>query len=297
LRTRRLLRGHLSKVYALCFSKDSKTLVSASQDGKLIIWNGYTTHKLYAIPLCSSWVMTCSYSQSGNLVASGGLDNSCSIYNLKERDGSPRLLKQLPGHSAYISSCKFLDDKKILTSSGDRTCSLWDIEIGMRLNQYIGHRSDVMSLSIMDSNQNIFISGGCDNLAKLWDLRTGKCQQTFDGHENDINSIRFFPNGQLFGTGSDDTTCRLFDIRSGHQLNMFSLKVPYCGVTSVAFSRSGRIFFGGYDNFNCVLWDTCKGEKLGTLAGHENRVSCLDTTENGTAIATGSWDSYVRIWN
>lgn len=32
-----------------------------SQDGKLIIWNGYTTNKVQAIPLRSSWVMTCAF--------------------------------------------------------------------------------------------------------------------------------------------------------------------------------------------------------------------------------------------
>lgn len=35
----------------------------------------------------------------------------------------------------------------------------------------------------------------------------------------------------------------------------------------------------------------------GILAGHDNRVSCLGVTEDGMAIATGSWDSFLRIWN
>ena len=34
-------------------------LVSASQDGKLIVWNAATENKINAIPLRSSWVMTC----------------------------------------------------------------------------------------------------------------------------------------------------------------------------------------------------------------------------------------------
>lgn len=53
--------------------------MSASQDGKLIVWDGYTTNKVHAIPLRSSWVMTCAYAPSGNYVACGGLDNICSV--------------------------------------------------------------------------------------------------------------------------------------------------------------------------------------------------------------------------
>ena len=54
--------------------------MSASQDGKLIVWDSYSTNKVHAIPLRSSWVMTCAYAPSGNFVACGGLDNICSIY-------------------------------------------------------------------------------------------------------------------------------------------------------------------------------------------------------------------------
>lgn len=62
-----------------CFSV-CRNLVSASQDGKLIVWDSYTTNKVHAIPLRSSWVMTCAYAPSGSYVACGGLDNICSIY-------------------------------------------------------------------------------------------------------------------------------------------------------------------------------------------------------------------------
>ena len=98
MRTRRTLRGHLSKVrhliscvwnlisrvlwqvYAMHWGADSRNLVSASQDGKLIVWDSYSTNKVHAIPLRSSWVMTCAYAPSGSFVACGGLDNICSIY-------------------------------------------------------------------------------------------------------------------------------------------------------------------------------------------------------------------------
>ena len=46
MRTRRTLRGHLSKVYAMHWGADSRNLVSASQDGKLIVWDSYSTNKV-----------------------------------------------------------------------------------------------------------------------------------------------------------------------------------------------------------------------------------------------------------
>lgn len=130
LKVRRTLKGHFGKVYAMHWSGNSKELVSASQDGKLIVWDAINNVKLQAIPLRSSWVMTCAFEQTrGGMVACGGLDNLCSIYQLNQ----PQVLRsfrELAAHDGYLSCCRFLAENQILTSSGDQTCMLWDIEMG-----------------------------------------------------------------------------------------------------------------------------------------------------------------------
>ncbi|VDP87130.1 unnamed protein product [Echinostoma caproni] len=271
--------------------------------------------------------MTCAYAPSGNYVACGGLDNICSIYNLKTREGNVRVSRELPGHTGYLSCCRFIDDNRIVTSSGDVTCGLWDIETGQQIANFTGHTGDVMSLSLAPDNRT-FVSGACDASAKsnharaynrvlqaclhlfrpplvlhpthhkaskttvsleertadlklvglgnpdatgvkLWDIRDGQCKQTFPGHESDINAITFFPSGLAFATGSDDATCRLFDIRADQEIGMFSHDNIICGITSVAFSKSGRLLLGGYDDFNCNIWDTLKQERAEMLPKDE----------------------------
>ncbi|KAK2497850.1 hypothetical protein MC885_014526, partial [Smutsia gigantea] len=160
MRTRRTLRGHLAKIYAMHWGYDSRLLVSASQDGKLIIWDSYTTNKMHAIPLRSSWVMTCAYAPSGNYVACGGLDNICSIYNLKTREGNVRVSRD----------------------------ALWDIETAQQTTTFTGHSGDVMSLSL-SPDMRTFVSGACDASSKLWDIRDGMCRQSFTGHLSDINAV------------------------------------------------------------------------------------------------------------
>jgi len=295
LKIRRTLKGHLSKIYAMQWAHDAHHLVSASQDGKLLVWDGLTTNKLHAIPLRSTWVMTCAYSPSGSFVACGGLDNTCSIYNLRSRDVPIRVCRELNAHTGYISCCRFLDEKRILTCSGDQSCILWDIEAGSKVTEFTDHTGDVMSISI-SPDKNSFVSGACDASAKYWDIRTGKCTQTFQGHESDINSVCFFPNGTSFGTGSDDASCRLFDIRADTELRTYKAESILCGITSVSYSLSGRFLFAGYDDYNCNVWDTLKGDRVVSLQGHTNRVSCLEVSPNGMALCTGSWDSQLKIW-
>nr|CAG8588527.1 14509_t:CDS:2 [Entrophospora candida] len=254
MKIRRTLKGHLAKIYAMHWASDQRHLVSASQDGKLIVWDAPTTNKVHAIPLKSSWVMTCAYAPTGDFVACGGLDNICSIYNLKTKEGSVKVARELAAHTGYLSCCRFISDRQILTSSGDMTCMLWDIVAGMKVLEFNDHT------------------------AKIWDIRTGHCVQTFTGHESDINAVQ------------------LFDLRADRELNQYTHDNILCGITSVAFSVSGRLLFAGYDDFNCNVWDTLKGERVGVLAGHENRVSCLGVSDDGMALCTGSWDSSLKVW-
>jgi len=295
MKIRRTLKGHLAKIYALHWAEDKIHLVSASQDGKLLVWDALTTNKVHAIPLRSSWVMSCAYSPSGNFVASGGLDNICSVYNLRSRDIPIKVCRELNAHTGYLSCCRFLNDKQIVTSSGDMTCILWDIEAGTKIREFADHTGDVMSVSI-SPDKNFFISGAIDATAKVWDLRDGKCQLTFEGHESDINSVQYFPSGQAFGTGSDDGSCRLFDIRAYRELMSYTHDEILCGITSVAFSISGRYLFAGYDDFQCRVWDSMTGEMVYSLENHDNRVSCLGVSSDGMALCTGSWDTLLKVW-
>lgn len=35
----------------------------------------------------------------------------------------------------------------------------------------------------------------------------------------------------------------------------------------------------------------------GVLSGHDNRVSCTGVPEDGMGVCTGSWDSFLKLWN
>ena len=154
-----------------------------------------------------------------------------------------------------------------------------------------------MSLSLNPTDPQSFVTGSCDASAKLWDVRTGKASHTFYGHESDINSVAFFPDGLAFGTGSDDSTCCIFDVRCYSDIGRFISNKILCGITSVAFSTSGRILFAGYDDYNCYAWDvTVEGNFKYSLMSHENRVSCLGVSPSGEALCTGSWDTLLKIW-
>eukprot|EP00762_Andalucia_godoyi_P001646 ANDGO_07105.mRNA.1 Guanine nucleotide-binding protein subunit beta len=293
---RRKLEGHSAKVNSFAWGCDSRHMLSASHDGFLVVWDAMTKFKMYCIPLRCNWVMSCAYADNLSLVASGGLDNICSIFSLKRTEDIQRPIKELQAHTGYVSCMKFLTDRHIITGSGDMTCILWDVETGKISNKYIDHAGDVTSISI-SPDKKYFISGSVDQTAKLWDTRSSKCVQTFTGHGGDVNSVSYLPSGMGFATGSEDGTCKLFDIRADRDLATYRTgKDAPSSFASVCFSYSGRLLFGGCDDFNLYAWDTLRGELVYANPVHDDRVTGVSVSPDGFALATSSWDNNLKIW-
>jgi len=311
LRPIRSLSGHFGKVYAMAWSKNSKQICTAAQDGKLIIWNAFASAKNLVISLRTNWVMTCGYSASGTQVASGGLDNIVTIHQLPEglgnlanskngntALGSASVTAELAGHQGYVSSCSFTDPEHVLTTSGDGVCALFNIATQNLLQEFRGHDSDVMDHAVSPDNPHVFISSSVDTTVRLWDTRAGGAAQgIFVGHEADVNSVCYLPNGTSFATGSDDCSARLFDTRAYSQFGVYSDSKQLTGITSVAVSRSSRLLFSGTDSNALWVWDTqtCQPVQIVDDA-HENRICGVATSPDGMVLATCSFDYSTKIW-
>lgn len=57
----------------------------------------------------------------------------------------------------------------------------------------------------------------------------------------------------------------------------------------------GRMLFTGYNDYTINVWDVLKGTRVSVLFGHENRVSRLRVSPDGTALCSASWDNTLRV--
>lgn len=161
IKPRRVLKGHQAKVLCSDWSPDKRHIVSSSQDGKLIVWDAFTTSKEHSVTMPTTWVMACAYAPSGNLIACGGLDNKVTVYPVNSDDEMQSKKKTVGTHTSYTSCCIFPNsDQQILTGSGDSTCALWDVESGQLLQSFHGHTGDIMSIDLAPNETgNTFVSG------------------------------------------------------------------------------------------------------------------------------------------
>ncbi|XP_031702054.1 WD repeat, SAM and U-box domain-containing protein 1 [Anarrhichthys ocellatus] len=109
-------------------------LASCGQDSLLKIWTinkfisgGYKMQLLHTLTGQSAPVLSCAYSSDGQLLVSGSVDKTVTVYDAK----NAVLLYTLNQHERYVTACCFSPTSPIIaTGSMDKTVNIWRLEDG-----------------------------------------------------------------------------------------------------------------------------------------------------------------------
>ncbi|KAJ2392590.1 U3 small nucleolar RNA-associated protein [Coemansia sp. RSA 2603] len=162
----------------------------------------------------------------------------------------------------------------MLTGSEDRTVKMWDLK-PLR--------------SIFDHPERAAAAVSSNGPLKLRSL------YTFQAHDKDINSICVAPNDNIFATGSQDKTAKVWDVATGKPLG--TLQGHRRGVWNVSFSPVDRVIATTSSDRTAKLWSLSDFSCLKTLEGHTNSVLRVEFMTRGTQLMTTGSDGLIKLWN
>lgn len=118
------LTGHTGKVTTMGISKDSKKLVSGSEDKTIKIWNLQTGHLIKTLEGHVGKINCLAISPDNQIIVSASNDKTVKIWDLKRGT----LLRTLEGHSKVVRAVTISPDcKTIISGSWDNTIKVWGI--------------------------------------------------------------------------------------------------------------------------------------------------------------------------
>src|SRR5262249_46008125 len=127
--------------------------------------------------------------------------------------------------------------------------------------------------------------------ASLRDLRE---RRVYQGHESGIWAVDFHPGSDLFVTGSEDFSARIWGIQNPDY--WIPLRGHSGRIWRVRFTKDGKYVGTASEDKTARIWETVGGALVGSLEGHTGWVTGIDFSPVDELIATSSEDRTVRLW-
>ncbi|KAK4053240.1 general transcription repressor [Microbotryomycetes sp. JL221] len=162
----------------------------------------------------------------------------------------------------------FSPDGKTLATGCNRNTTLYDTKTGAKITTLIDETSGLKQDNYIRSasfspDGKLLATGSEDRVIRIWNISQKRISKVFQGHKSEIYSLAFSPDGKRLLSGSGDRTAKVWDMDTGNCL------------------------------FTLVIEDVTVADNGPIDAG----VTSVVMSPDGTLLAAGSLDTFVRIWD
>ncbi|EFA79504.1 WD40 repeat-containing protein [Heterostelium album PN500] len=185
---------------------------------------------------------------------------------------------------------------KIISVTSEHNMIVYECESFDRVSEIIGYNDEIVDIKYLNKTEIAVATNS--NEIRLYDLNTKK-SKLLRGHSDLVMAIDVSNDGKLLVSASRDNSIRLWNVET---LECLSVGNGHTGVVSaIAMSKkSGYIISGSLDR-TLKLWKlngkTKQLEVQTTVIAHDKDINSIQIAPNDKLVATGSQDTYVKLWN
>jgi len=249
--TARLLYGHKFTLNHIVITVDGHTLVSASKDTTLRVWNFDSGETIQILLGHMGWVNYVALTPDGQTIVSSSSDKTLRVWNLI----TGQTIYILSGHTDSVNRVVLTSDgETAVSASQDGTLRVWKIKSGQCHHVLKGHTDGILHLTLTPNNQTV-VSASQDATLRVWNIVSGQCSHVLEGHSDGIWHVALTPDGQTIVSNSFDRTLRVWDIQTGQAIGLFEDTIESRLALAHQFPQVSE--FDGYKKQAgfCLVWE------------------------------------------
>ncbi|XP_037956965.1 serine-threonine kinase receptor-associated protein-like [Teleopsis dalmanni] len=253
--------GHKGAVWGVALNKNATLAATGAADFTGKVWNAVTGAEIHSFQH-KHIVKTVAFDKCSENIVTGSSEKFVRVFNLEQPNMEPEIYA---GHSGTIKRALFCrDDKCIVSAAEDKTVRLWDRLTGNEIQRLqfthnpnsleisadnhiltITHGGSIsfwevdtlkklkeikvptnVSSASLHPDKHVFVCGGEDFKMYKFDYITGNEIESFKGHFGPVHSVKFSPDGELYASGSEDGTLRLWQTTVGKTYGLWKCTEP-----------------------------------------------------------------------
>ncbi|KAJ8889127.1 hypothetical protein PR048_008621 [Dryococelus australis] len=242
--------GHKGAVWGVALNPQATKAATGAADFNAKVWDAVSGEVLHSFQH-KHIVKSINFSADSQLFVTGSNEKVIRVFDLNKPEAEPTMFN---GHTSGIRHVMFFrDGTRLVSCADDKTLRVWDcssqeeihklefsaIPSSLEVSQdgtviTVTHGNivsfwDALSLekireftvptqvnsASLHPDKTIFVCGGEDLKMYKFDYTTGTERESFKGHFGPVHCVRFSPDGELYASGSEDGTLRLWQTTVG----------------------------------------------------------------------------------
>jgi WD40 repeat protein len=222
------INGHSSRVTAVAFSRDGRSLVSGFDDATIMVWDftAGAQQPDYVLKGHSAIVRSVAFSPDAKLVSSTSDDDTMRVWS-----GAVSVDESvMEGHTGAVGDLAFSHDgQHIASGSEDWTIRVWDAATGRQKYVLEGHKDGIKRVVFSPDSQTI-ASCSWDCTVRMWNVTTGTQVHDTLRHPWTPYDVVFSHDGQSVFVISDPNhgdpdEVYVWEVKTGTQRFVISLSL------------------------------------------------------------------------